>query len=238
MEYFPLAEPSKTSMIVRQRVPTSGCAFTFEGVRTADEREPFDGLPLHGRPCAVLHGPVPWLYLSSFASFGLPACLPLNPLRVISPGRGPLLNTTRVFPESNCILLFAPRYEVPGEENLDVREMHLTNFSINWESGAFAPRLPRKSPAKRTGRCPGAAQAAHRHLATGARAFSEFLGRVLKLWEDSTERARERHNECVISLTESEVPGANVTSGALAYRVAFLHHMRLGHGDQAHDHPL
>ncbi|CAJ1451402.1 unnamed protein product [Effrenium voratum] len=28
-------------------------------------------------------------------------------------------------------------YEVPGEENLDVREMHLTNFSINWESGAF-----------------------------------------------------------------------------------------------------
>lgn len=168
----------------------------------------------------------------------MPACLPLNPLRVLSPGRGPLLNTTRVFPESNCILLFAPRYEVPGEENLDVREMHLTNFSINWESGAFAPRLPRKNPAKRTGRCPGAAQAAHRHLATGARAFSEFLGRVLKLWEDSTERARERHNECVISLTESEVPGANVTSGALAYRVAFLHHMRLGHGDQAHDHPL
>eukprot|EP00438_Fugacium_kawagutii_P021496 Skav226561 [mRNA] locus=scaffold1701:23035:33019:- [translate_table: standard] len=28
-------------------------------------------------------------------------------------------------------------YEAPEEENLDMREMHLTNFSINWESDAF-----------------------------------------------------------------------------------------------------
>lgn len=28
-------------------------------------------------------------------------------------------------------------YEAPDEDNLDMREMHLTNFSINWESEAF-----------------------------------------------------------------------------------------------------
>lgn len=28
-------------------------------------------------------------------------------------------------------------YEAPEEENLEMREMHLTNFSINWESDAF-----------------------------------------------------------------------------------------------------
>ena len=32
-------------------------------------------------------------------------------------------------------------YEAPEEENLEMREMHLTNFSINWESDAFEASL-------------------------------------------------------------------------------------------------
>jgi len=32
-------------------------------------------------------------------------------------------------------------YEAPDEDNLDMREMHFTNFSINWESEAFEPGL-------------------------------------------------------------------------------------------------
>lgn len=34
-------------------------------------------------------------------------------------------------------------YEAPDEDNLDMREMHLTNFSINWESEAFEAGLQR-----------------------------------------------------------------------------------------------
>ena len=34
-------------------------------------------------------------------------------------------------------------YEAPEEENLEMREMHLTNFSINWESDAFEASLSR-----------------------------------------------------------------------------------------------
>jgi len=34
-------------------------------------------------------------------------------------------------------------YEAPEEENLEMREMHLTNFSINWESDAFEASLGR-----------------------------------------------------------------------------------------------
>ena len=37
-------------------------------------------------------------------------------------------------------------YEAPDEENLDMREMHLTNFSINWESEAFEPGLQSDIP--------------------------------------------------------------------------------------------
>lgn len=37
-------------------------------------------------------------------------------------------------------------YEAPDEDNLDMREMHLTNFSINWESEAFEPGLLSPTP--------------------------------------------------------------------------------------------
>ena len=36
-----------------------------------------------------------------------------------------------------CTDLYAP----PSSENLEMREMHLTNFSINWESEFFDARL-------------------------------------------------------------------------------------------------